>query len=337
MRYAKGLVPGLLLGMSVAALAYGLSQAGWAKEAGLGALTLAIVFGALIGNVFPQTGTRPFLAGLAFSQSRLLRFGVALYGFNLSAQQILQVGKSGVLVDVLMVTTTLLCGWFVGTRLLKMERETVILTTAGSAICGAAAVVAMAPVLGVDEDSLAEKSSVAVATVVLFGTLAMLVYPLLYPWLGRVGLDFGTYVGSTVHEVAQVMAVGNALGSEVAASAVIVKMIRVMLLIPFLLLLGTLVTARRRGPAASRPLAVPWFAFAFVAIAGFNSLHLLPPEWVQLLRNIGQWLLAVAMVALGVGTTWQRVRRAGIRPLILGACLFLHLVCVGGFINYLLD
>ena len=336
MRYAKGLVPGLLLGMSVAALAYALSQAGWAKSAGVGALTLAIVFGALLGNMLPQTGSQPFHAGLAFSQSRLLRIGVALYGFNLSAQQILQVGKSGVLVDVLMVTSTLLCGWFVGTRLLKMERETVILTTAGSAICGAAAVVATAPVLGVDEESIAEKSSVAVATVVLFGTLAMLVYPLLYPWLGRIGLDFGTYVGSTVHEVAQVMAVGNALGTEVAASAVIVKMIRVMLLIPFLLL-GALVVSRRGDNGTARTLSVPWFAFAFVAIAGFNSLHLLPPAWVQLLRKVGQWLLAVAMVALGVGTTWQRVRRAGIRPLILGACLFLHLVCVGGLINYLLD
>lgn len=105
---------------------------------------------------------------------------------------------------------------------------------------------ATAPVLGVDDRIDRRKSSVAVATVVLFGTLAMLVYPLLFTPLGkRAGLDFGTYVGSTRHEVAQVMA-SNLLGSEVAASAVIVKMIRVMLLILFLLLLGTLVTARRR-------------------------------------------------------------------------------------------
>ncbi|MDE2585697.1 MAG: putative sulfate exporter family transporter, partial [Betaproteobacteria bacterium] len=257
----------------------------------------------------------------------------ALYGFNLSLQQIIQVGSSGLWVDLLLVGSTLLMGWFVGTRLLGLDRETVLLTAAGSAICGAAAVVATVPVLKVDEEVVAEKTAVAVATVVLFGTLAMFLYPLLFSWFGAGHLDFGIYVGSTVHEVAQVVAIGNALGSDVAHHAVIVKMIRVMLLVPFLLLLGAFV-ARRAGDGQRGPMTVPWFAVIFVALAGVNSLHVLPEPVVGGLRLIGILLLTAAMAALGVETTLKRMGRAGIRPLLLGAGLFAHLVLVGGLINW---
>ncbi|HET7775166.1 MAG TPA: putative sulfate exporter family transporter, partial [Azospira sp.] len=179
-----------------------------------------------------------------------------------------------------------------------------------------------------------EKTAVAVATVVLFGTLAMVLYPLLYRCLGSQHLDFGRYVGSTVHEVAQVVAIGDALGAEVAAPAVIVKMIRVMLLVPFLLLLGGWLSRRGTGGRRER-IAVPWFAVAFVALAGVNSLGIVPGGLVAALRLLGVLLLTAAMAALGLETTMARMRRAGLRPVLLGAALFAHLVLVGGGINWL--
>lgn len=332
------LIPGLALVLAISGTAYGLAQGAGLVRYGASSLTLAIVVGAFLGNLLPGLGRGACRPGLAVAQKRFLRTGVALYGFNLSLQQILQVGSSGLLADLLLVSSTLAAGWFLGTRLLGLDRETVLLTSAGSAICGAAAVVATAPVLRLDEEQMAEKSAVAVATVVLFGTLAMFLYPLLYAWIGAGRLDFGIYVGSTVHEVAQVVAIGNVLGDEVAHSAVIVKMIRVMLLVPFLLLLGTVVAGKGAGTDAKKrgPISVPWFAVMFVLLAGVNSLSLLPETLVAALRLLGTLLLTAAMAALGLETTLVRMGRAGLRPLLLGAGLFAHLLLVGGLINWCL-
>ncbi len=336
--------PGLALAAGIGAGALALAQGGLGHY-GLSSLTLAILIGAVLGNLRPSFGVGHWRPGLMVAQRHCLRVGVALYGFNLSFQQLVQVGLSGLWVDVALVLSTLAVGWLIGTRLLGLDRDTVLLTSAGSAICGAAAVVATVPVLRLDAEDAAEKSAVAVGSVVLFGSLAMVVYPLLHAWGGLGALDFGVYVGSTVHEVAQVVAIGSGLGEAVAHHAVVAKMLRVMLLVPFLLILGSRVAQRQRagaaagagrdeGPAA--PLAVPWFALMFIVLAGVNSLALLPPWLVSALRLLGGLLLTAAMAALGVETTLARMRRAGLKPLLLGAGLFIHLVVGGALLNRLL-
>ena len=327
-------LPGMALVAALAASAWGLAQWDVLRQYGASPLTLAILFGAVLGNTFPGLGRDRFRPGLAFAQRRLLRAGVALYGFNLSVQQIVQVGSTGILVDLAMVVSTLLVGAFIGRRLLGMDRETVLLASAGSAICGAAAVVATVPMLRSEQGAVAEKSAVAVATVVLFGTLAMLLYPVIHAWLGDGVFDFGIYVGSTVHEVAQVVAIGTSLGGDVADSAVIVKMIRVLLLVPFLLSVGWFL-GDRGAAGERRSMPVPWFAVLFVALAGVNSLHVLPAGAVDALRLTGVLLLTAAMASLGIDTNLARMRQAGVRPLLLGAGLFAHLVLVGGVINWL--
>ncbi len=333
--YVKRIVPGILLVSGLGAVAYGLSQLGLMRNFGLGSLTLAILIGALLGNTIPSLSQSTYREGLTVVQRRFLRTGVALYGFNLSVQQIVHVGATGVLVDVLMVVSTLLAGWFIGTRLLKMDRNLVLLVSAGSAICGAAAVLATVPMLKLDNKAIAENGAVAVATVVLFGTLAMFLYPVLYTtWLGAGHVDFGIYVGSTVHEVAQVVAIGSALGDTIAHNAVIAKMIRVMLLVPFLLIIGTQLTGRT-AEGKRNAIPIPWFALCFVAFAGVNSLQILPEQLVQVLRLSGLLLLTTAMAALGIDTNLQRIGKAGLRPLLLGGGLFIHLVLVGGFFNWL--
>jgi len=334
---AKGPWPGLGLVAGISAGAMALAQGGLGRY-GLSSLTLAILIGAVLGNLGPSLGAGHWRPGLAVAQRHCLRAGVALYGFNLSFQQLLQVGLSGMWVDVALVLSTLAVGCLIGIRLLGLDRDTVLLTSAGSAICGAAAVVATVPVLRLEAEGAAEKSAVAVASVVLFGSLAMVVYPLLYAWGGLDGLDFGVYLGSTVHEVAQVVAIGSALGDEVARHAVIAKMLRVMLLVPFLLVLGSRLVGRRGGQSreAPAPLAVPWFAVMFIVLAGVNSLAILPPELVSALRLLGSLLLTAAMAALGVDTTVARMRRAGFKPLLLGAALFAYLILGGAFINWLL-
>lgn len=317
--------------LSISALAFMLARIPTLAALGMSALTIAILVGAVLGNLGHRVASSPSVQpGLQFAQKSLLRAGVALYGLNLSLQQILQVGPAAILADLFIVCTTILVGWWVGFRWLKMDRDTVLLASAGSGICGAAAVVATESVLG----AAPHKTSAAVGQVVLFGSLAMLVYPLLFGALGVARAPFGIYVGSTVHEVAQVLAIGKTIGGATAETAVIVKMIRVMMLAPFLIVLGRFVSRSSSASTSSSVARVPGFAIAFIVVALVHPYLGMPPWLVTVLRMLDVMLLAAAMAALGVDTTIAKLRLAGRDSLLLGAILFAYLVVVGGLANW---
>ncbi|OVZ59680.1 hypothetical protein CDO44_11140 [Pigmentiphaga sp. NML080357] len=336
--------PGLLLAGAIGAAAMMLG--GWDVFAsrGLSALTLAIVLGMLVGNtVYPRIAAQS-AAGVGVAKQTLLRAGVVLYGLRLTWQDIGGVGVAGVAVDAVVLLSTFGLAWLLGTRVFKLDRASAWLIGAGSSICGAAAVMATAPVLRAKPDQVA----VAVATVVVFGTLSMFLYPFLYELNAQWGLipggahGFGVYVGSTVHEVAQVIAAARAVGTEAADTAVIAKMVRVMMLAPFLLALSAwLAWGGARNGAGSRAgegggLCIPWFAVGFIAMVAFNSLVHLPAPLVSVAIDIDTLLLAIAMAGLGLTTHVGAIRRAGLRPLLLAGLLFAWLVAGGAVINRLM-
>ena len=294
-----GVAPGALLVALVGTLAFALAGTELAMRFGLGAITLAILIGAIASNGLPQLGHGVFRGGLTIAQRHLLRIGVALYGFNLDVQQIAQVGGRAILIDLFVASTTLALGWVIGRRLLRLDPQTVLLTSAGSAFCGAAAVLATMPTLKMSEHEALDKSAAAVATVVLYGTLAMVLYPAIYSFLGSAVADFGIYVGSTVHEVGQVVAIGGMLNEEVANAAIVTKMIRVMMLVPFLLAVS-FVLARRDSSGERGAITIPWFALCFVLCAAINSLGCLPDGLVGMLRQTATLCLTAAMAALGI-------------------------------------
>ena len=293
---------------------------------GVSPLTLAIVLGMALGN----TVAAPYLLrigeGIAFSKGRLLRLGIVLYGFKITWAQLSFAGWPALFADVSVVCGTFALALWLGRRL-GMERDTAALVGAGSAICGAAAVLAAQPVLKAKEADV----GVAVATVVVFGTLAMFVYPLLAALLLPSVADadacfgWGIYTGASVHEVAQV-----------ADVAVITKMIRVLLLAPFLLALPWLMRRFGGGTAAQGgALALPWFALGFLGAVAANSLLPLPDTVRHALLTTDTFLLTAAMFALGLGTHWQSIRQAGVRPLLLAGMLALWLLLGGGTLSYL--
>ncbi|HMD72519.1 MAG TPA: putative sulfate exporter family transporter [Steroidobacteraceae bacterium] len=334
---ARGLAPGLMIVAAISALAFALARVPALAAFGLSALTIAILIGAFLGNLgHRQLASPSAQPGLQFAQKTLLRLGVAFYGLNLSLQQIVQVGPAAVAADLFIVTSTIVVGWWIGFRWLKMDRDTVLLASAGSGICGAAAVIATESVLG----AAAHKTSAAVGQVVLFGSLAMLIYPLLFGLLGAERAAFGVYVGSTVHEVAQVVAIGKTIGGATAENAVIVKMIRVMMLAPFLIVLGRFAGRRcvaGAAPGATPPTRLPGFAIAFIVIAIAHPYLGLSPGVLTVLRSIDVVLLAAAMAALGLDTTIAKLRIAGRDVLVLGAILFAYLVVGGGIANWLIE
>ena len=332
---------GLMLCGLLAAVSMQLERLSWLAAHGIGALTIAIMLGIAVGNLISQRVMRGASSGVLMSKQHLLRTGIVLYGLRITFHDISGVGIAGIGIDLLTLSSTfLLCSW-IGTRFFGLDRVTAMLIGTGSSICGAAAVIAAAPVL----KARAEQVAIAVATVVVFGTAATFLYPFLFEMAERVapglvsGHDYGLFVGSTIHEVAQVVAAGRSVSAEAANTAVIEKMVRVMLLAPFLIALSAWLSRSNQGQqklATDRGnvcKAIPWFAVLFIVVAGINSLFALPLLALLALGHLDTVLLAMAMAALGLTTHRAALRIAGVKPLLLGGLVFAWLVIGGGIIN----
>ncbi|QRO12709.1 YeiH family putative sulfate export transporter [Moraxella osloensis] len=307
---------------------------------GLSSLTLAILIGMVLGNtVYPNLAKR-LSVGVAFAKGQILRLAIMFYGFKLTLTQVSSVGLSAVMSDALVLTSTFLLTYWIGTRWLKVDKQTTLLIGSGASICGAAAVIAAEPVIKAE----AHKVTIAVATVVVFGTVAMLLYPFLYhlgwlqPWLNA--QQYGIYTGSTIHEVAQVVVAGNAVSPEVGDTAVVTKMIRVMMLAPFLLILSFALTkgSSDNGKKPSfmnrvQQVKVPWFAFIFIAIVLLHTWVPMTASFERSMVMLDDVLLTMAMFALGLTTHLGAIKQAGVKPLILGAIMFTWLIVGGGLIN----
>lgn len=322
-------MPLFVLIPAIAIIATLLAELPLFSRLGLSALPLAILLGITAGHL-TRAAPGPVETCFAdYCRQRLLRYGIVLFGFSISFVQILDLGWQVLLLDVMIILGIFLTGILVGIKLLRLEPPAAILVAAGSAICGAAAVLATDSVV----KSGQRQVSIAVATVILFGTLAMFSYPLIYPLTGMDQYLFGIYIGSTVHEVAQAVAAGEAIGGAAMQNAVVVKLIRVMLLAPFLIILSALLNRGNDTQRSGRRITVPWFVLGFVATAAINSQAVLPAGLLQLLEWASQLLLAMAMTALGIGTRWSAIREAGLRPLMLSFLLFILLLWGGLVIN----
>ncbi len=337
-----GTLNGILFVAIFAAASTYISTLGPVKALGLSPLVIGIVMGIFYANTLHSQTPEAWQSGITFSGKKILRFAIVFYGFRITFQQIAEVGMDGFLVSLIMLTSTLILGSWLGYKIFGMEKDTSILTASGAAVCGAAAVLATEPVLKAEE----YKTAIAVSMVVLFGTISMFLYPLLYTtifenatgFLHMSAREFGIYVGGTIHEVAQVVAVPASVPGapeEMANAAVIVKMTRVIMIAPMLIVLGLYLawSAEREGSLRDKKmkLVIPWFAVYFIGVAGFNSLHLIPQNIVDIINQIDTFLLTMAMTALGMGTVFSKFKGLGLAPVYTALSMFIWLV-IGGFI-----
>lgn len=337
----KGTISGIIFVAIFAAAATMISDINAVKSLGISPLVIGIVMGIFYANTLHNQIPSEWGTGITFSGKKILRFAIVFYGFRITFQQIAEVGMSGFMVSLIMLTTTLILGSYLGYKIFKMDKDTAILTASGAAVCGAAAVLATEPVLKAE----GHKTAIAVSMVVLFGTISMFLYPVLYAsiiepatgFLHMTPQQFGIYVGGTIHEVAQVVAVPASVQgapAEMANSAVIVKMTRVIMIAPMLIVLGLYLAyeAKKSGGATEGvKLVIPWFAVYFVGMAGFNSLQLVPLNIVDVINEIDTFLLTMAMTALGMGTIFAKFKGLGLAPLYTAGAMFLWLV-IGGFV-----
>ena len=317
---------GVLLMALFACAAFYIGSMDWVKAVSLSPMIVGIILGMIYANSLRNNLPDTWVPGIAFCSKRVLRFGIILYGFRMSFQDVLAVGLPAIVIDAIVVIVTIAIGMVIG-KLLRMDRDIALLTASGGAICGAAAV------MGVDGVIRPKpyKTAVAVATVVIFGTLSMFLYPILY----RAGIfdlptgQMGIFTGSTVHEVAHVVGAGNAMGAAVSNSAIIVKMIRVMMLVPVLIVIAFLVAkgaTSAQGQHDKSKIAIPWFAILFLVVIAFNSFNLLPQAVVDWINTLDTFLLTMAMTALGAETSIDKFKRAGFKPFLLAAVIYCWLI-----------
>ena len=326
---------GIVIVLIISVFVTFVSEFSFFKDLAISPLIIGILFGMLYANSIKKYFPQSFDKGVAFCTKTLLRTGIVLYGFRLTFQNLEEVGFSGVFTAFLIVSSTFIIGYLFGTKVLKLDREITILTSAGSAICGAAAVLATESVL----KSPAYKSAIAVSTVVVFGTIAMFLYPFLFK-LGILNLsdsNMGIYIGATLHEVAHAVGAGEALGENASSNAVIVKMIRVMMLAPFLIvlsiwLLKTAVNSTIDNKDKKAKIIIPWFALMFIVVVAFNSFDLLSLQIVESINYLDSFILTVAMTALGLQTSFDKFKNVGLKPIYLASVLFLWLIFAGYFI-----
>lgn len=325
----SSMLHGVLFMALFACAAFYIGDMSWVKAIKFSPMVVGIILGMLYANSLRNNLPQTWNPGIVFCSKRILRFGIILYGFKLSFQDVQAVGLAAIVIDALIVIGTIVLGLLAG-RLLKMDRSIALLTACGSAICGAAAV------MGVDGAIKPKpyKTAVAVATVVIFGTLSMFLYPILY----RAGIfalpipEMGIFTGSTVHEVAHVVGAGNAMGAEISDASIIVKMIRVMMLVPVLLVIAFFVAkdvAQRGEGREKSKINIPWFAILFLLVIVFNSLIHLPQPVIEWINTLDTFLLTMAMTALGAETSFDKFKKAGFKPFLLAAILYCWLIAGG--------
>ena len=336
---------GILLIALFSFSAFYIAEIPFVKSLSFSPLIVGIILGMVYANSLRNHLPETWVPGIKFCTKQVLRAGIVLYGFRLTLTQVAEVGLPAVVIDTIVVAGTIFLGIWLG-RLLKIDKDTALMTSTGSAICGAAAVLGAEPVVKCE----GHKTAIAVSTVVIFGTISMFLYPIMY----RAGLldglsDMGVaiYTGSTLHEVAHVVGAGNAMDPTdalgIAGPATITKMIRVMMLAPVLVIMSLALAGRKRVDAEGRPIkskiTIPWFAFGFIGIICLNSLlqYLTGAETVKdiplngAIEYIDTFMLTMAMTALGTDTSIDKFKQAGAKPFVLAFLLYIWLVG-GGYL-----
>lgn len=307
--------------MLLVAIGTGLAVVVAEPFAGLSRLTAAVAIGAVMGNL--GLATAPTSKGLTFAAKRMLRVGVVLLGLRLSLSDISALGPRGLGVVVATVTITFFGTQWIGRRL-GLSRDLSLLVATGYSICGASAIAAVEGATDAEEEEVAA----AIGLVTLFGSLAIIVLPLLSGPLGLTDEGFGAWAGASVHDVAQVVATASTAGAPVVAIAIVVKLTRVVLLAP--IVAG--VNIHRRDERASvdgkRPPIMPAFVVLFLGAVALRTTGWLSDDLISLAKETEGWMLTAALVGLGAGVRVDRLRQLGPQPLVLGAIAWVMVAAV---------
>ena len=318
---ASRIVPGLVTALVVAAIATVLGQV----LPIVGAPVFAIVAGILVAVVKPPS--QKLRPGLAFGSKRVLQGAIIVLGTELSFTQVLATGTSSLPVLLGTLAVALFAAWILG-KALSIETDLRTLIGVGTAICGASAIVATDAVIGATEVDV----SYAIATIFTFNVAAVLTFPTIGHLIGMSAHSFGLWSGTAINDLSSVVAASTVFGKGASSYAVVVKLTRTLMIIPIAVALGI-----ARARAASKDPDVqdaprlrsrihrilPIFIVWFVAAVAINSVGLVPAAWHPGISTTATFMITVALASIGLSTRVHDIRRAGFRPLALGAGLWI--------------
>ena len=314
---ASALLPGVVVTAAIALVATLLGG----LVPVVGAPVIAILCGIAISLV--KRPSARLLPGISFTAKKVLQGSIVVLGFGLSLGQVLSTGTGSLPVLVGTLVAALAMAWLAG-RLLRLPADLRTLIGVGTAICGASAIAASSAVIEAEEADV----SYAIATIFTFNVVAVLLYPTIGHALGLSQRGFGLWAGTAINDLSSVVAASTIYGHLAAANGVIVKLTRTLAIVPISLFLA----ARHRraakgaavGASARRPLhrVFPLFILAFLAAVALNSVGAVPAVWHRGLADLAGWMITAALAAVGLSTDAGAIRRAGLRPLGLGAVLW---------------
>ncbi len=315
--YLNQLAPGVICAAVVAIAAMFLSE-----HYGASAMLFALMLGMSL-NFLGQEGK--CVAGIRFAATAVLRIGVALLGLRITFVEIAALGLNTVLMIVASVVATILFGWLyvrLTPRSTASDQRFGLLTGGAVAICGASAALAVAAVLPAGEHHERDTSFTVIGVTAL-STVAMIVYPIIVSMMGFTPHQAGIFLGGTIHDVAQVVGAGYSIGKDTGDTATIVKLLRVAMLLPVILVLSVVYRERavQTSPGtegnSKRPPLLPWFAVAFGLLVALNSFIALPKPMLNFAGDASRFALVLAISAIGMRTSLKDLTVLGIKPVLL--------------------
>lgn len=308
--FVKKYLPGILLSFGIAAVSIFLGG----LLPLIGSSVLAIVFGIVLNNSMKLPAA--FQEGLSYSGKKLLQYSIIFLGFSMSIGRVSETGISSLRISLITILIAFLAAYLAGC-FFKMNRVLTILIGFGTAICGGSAIAAASPILEADEEEIA----LSISTIFFFNILAVFIFPFLGHLLQMSDAFFGTWAGTAINDTSSVVAAGYTYSSSAGDLATIVKLSRALMIVPACLIFAAYryIKSKQSAQKTNLKQIFPWFIAWFVLASLISSLGFLPAAVIPYTKFISQWLMAMALAAIGAKVSFKQFKQAGAAPLLTGA------------------
>ncbi len=311
MNKIKKLLPGLLFVFLISIISMFINDS-IKYIINLEALTIGIILGIIYNNTFKTSGV--LKPGIIFSLKTLLKWGIVLLGFKLNFRSLIELGPKVVIMIILYVPSVLILSYLLG-KIFKINNKVAVLLGVGSSICGASAVVAMSSCINAEEDD----SIVAVSIINFLGAIGVLLYSTIAITSGMSNLEYGIWSGISLQGVAHAIAAAFARGDQSGEIGTLVKMGRVVMLVPVSLALSYVFNKENKESKVKFPMYILYFILA----GAINSLNIISLETIKILSKLSSVFILMAMVGMGLSVDIKSIKDKGIKALVMGCSLFL--------------
>lgn len=270
------------------------------------ALFLGLAFALVCGQAHPKFNKK--------TSKYLLQYSVVGLGFGMNLHAALASGKEGMEFTILSVVGTMLIGWFIGRKVLKVDRDTSYLISSGTAICGGSAIAAVGPVLRAKDSEM----SVALGTIFVLNAIALFAFPVIGHWLGMSQHEFGTWAAIAIHDTSSVVGAGAAYGEEALKVATTIKLTRALWIIPLAFVTSFLFKSK------GQKVSIPWFIFFFILAMVVNTYLITGvPQVGQIINHIARKGLTITLFFIGASLSRDVLKSVGVKPLVQGVLLWM--------------